>query len=119
MEALVDESKLRSILEQEKERLQALQRSLTEDDDQSAELSTVDQHPADVGSEVFEREKDLAIADNFGFQLDEIEAALKRLGTDAVGRCETCGKVIQDARLEAIPWTRFCVEHQAEFDQTG
>ena len=115
----MDESKLKTMLEKEKERLEALQRTLVEDDRDAGELSTIDQHPADVGSEVFEREKDLAIASNFGDQLDEIEKAFKRLGTDKLGLCEACGKPIADARLEAIPWTRYCVEHQSELDQAG
>lgn len=44
-------------------------------------------------------------------QLDEIEAALERLDAGTYGTCETCGKPIADARLEAIPATRYCIDH--------
>src|SRR5277367_1683100 len=40
----------------------------------------------------------------------EIEQALQRIAKDAYGICVTCETAIPDKRLNAIPWTRLCVE---------
>ncbi len=45
--------------------------------------------------------------------LQEIDVALQRMKTGDYGQCEICGTSIPDARLRALPWTRFCV-HCAE-----
>lgn len=110
----------RTRLEQERERLTRLRDGVndetTGDENEpvdAQELSVVDQHPADVGSEVFERQKDIAIAEGFDNELEEIEAALARIDDGSYGTCETCGKAIPKERLEAKPAARFCVEDQA------
>jgi RNA polymerase-binding transcription factor DksA len=77
------------------------------------ELSSSDQHMADLGSETFEREKDLSILEQIEAELADIEHALRRLDEGTYGTCEACGKPIDDARLEALPATRFCLEDQA------
>ena len=41
--------------------------------------------------------------------IDEIDAALARMGSGAYGLCESCGAPIPHERLEAIPHTRLCV----------
>ena len=83
------------------------------------ELSAVDQHPADAGTETFEREKDLAILEQVEEQIVEVEAALGRLEAGEYGKCEACGNPIGRDRLEAIPQARFCVEHQAAAEQAA
>lgn len=115
----MDETKARERLEQERERLQAMARSIAEDNDleegqqdSAAELSNVDQHVADAGSETFEREKDMAILANLEEQIDGIEEALKRVADGTYGTCEACGKAIGDERLEVVPTARYCVEDQ-------
>ena len=42
-------------------------------------------------------------------ELRLVEQALARIKDDTFGRCTECGKDIQSARLEAIPFTPFCV----------
>ncbi len=49
----------------------------------------------------------------------EIEEALKRIEKKTYGTCELTGKAIPKARLEAIPWTRFTVEAQAQLERDG
>ena len=49
----------------------------------------------------------------------EIEEALKRIEKNTYGICELTGKPIPRARLEAIPWTRFTVEAQAQLEREG
>jgi len=49
----------------------------------------------------------LARAEN---QLNEIEAAIKRLDNGSFGKCENCGKSIHIDRLKVMPTTRLCFE---------
>jgi RNA polymerase-binding transcription factor DksA len=71
------------------------------------------QHQADVGSETFDRERDISILEQVDAELADIEHALARLDDGTYGRCEACGEAIDDARLEALPAARFCLSHQA------
>jgi DnaK suppressor protein len=43
--------------------------------------------------------------------LDEVDGAIGRLESGSYGRCEVCGEPIAPARLEAMPATRFCINH--------
>lgn len=45
-------------------------------------------------------------------ELDEIGAALRRLGSGTYGRCQACRRPIALARLRAVPATRFCLDCQ-------
>lgn len=81
-------------------------------DDSTGELSRLDQHAADVGSETFEREKDFSILEQVEAELADVERALRRLDDGSYGRCEACGDSIADERLAEQPATRFCVSHQ-------
>ena len=85
--------------------------------DSLGELSSYDQHQADMGTETFEREKDLSILEQVEAELADVEHALRRLDEGTYGTCEVCGKVIPDERLEAMPATRLCLEHQAEAER--
>lgn len=111
----MDTTAARERLEQERERLRALIGNMAEDGEGangSDELATVDQHPADAGSETFEREKDMAILSNLEEQIAEIEKALTRVEEGSYGTCEACGKPIGDERLDVVPTARYCVEDQ-------
>lgn len=37
-----------------------------------------------------------------------IDDALARIRNEKFGLCEECGEPISNARLEAVPWTRWC-----------
>ena len=82
-----------------------------------SELSSYDQHQADMGTETFEREKDLSILEQVESELGDVEHAISRLDEGTYGTCEVCGKPIPDERLEAMPATRRCIEHQAEVER--
>ena len=73
---------------------------------QSGDLTHYDQHPADQGSEMFEREKDLAILEGLEGDLAEIEAALQRLDEGTYGIDEVTGDPIDPERLDALPTAR-------------
>lgn len=73
-----------------------------------AELSRYDNHPADLGSETFERGKDVGLKDNSRLLLGKVEDALQRLEAGTYGRCKNCGRQIPPERLEAIPYATLC-----------
>jgi len=74
--------------------------------------SANDQHPAEQGTEAFERERDISTLHGLENEMDEVQAALDRLEEGTYGRCEICGRAIAEDRLEALPATRYCVEHE-------
>ncbi|MEN6413647.1 MAG: TraR/DksA C4-type zinc finger protein [Veillonellales bacterium] len=80
--------------------------------DSLSELSVYDNHPADIGDELFERSKDTALIDNAQGILEKIEAALEKLDNGSYGYCDKCGKPIPLERLDAIPWVAQCVTCQ-------
>lgn len=65
------------------------------------------------GADLYEREVDRALDAEVLAELRALEEALTRVDADTYGRCEACGADIADARLEAVPATRFCVDHEA------
>ncbi len=85
--------------------------------DSLGELSSYDQHQADIGTETFEREKDLSILEQVEAELADVEHALRRLDEGTYGTCEVCGREIPEERLEALPATRLCLEHQAQAER--
>ena len=109
----------RQRLEAERARLQAVAdaaRGGVDDGserDATGELSVADQHPADVGSETFFRAADQSIAESVEAELAEVDAALARLDDGTYGTCEACGRPIGDDRLDALPFTRFCIDDAA------
>ena len=114
-----DPAAIRRRLEEEQARLSGvrdgLQGDLSAESESGSleELSDVDQHPADTGTETFNRERDLGIAESLDAELAEVAAALGRLDEGTYGRCEACGRPIPAERLDALPATRFCVEDAA------
>lgn len=78
------------------------------------ELSSADQHPAELATETIERELDWTVVRHAESELAEIQAALAKLDTGKYGQCEECGSEISAERLEALPAARYCVEDQAK-----
>jgi RNA polymerase-binding protein DksA len=76
----------------------------------SGNLSNTPIHQADLGSDHFEQEVSLSLLENEEQRLEEIAAALKRISAGTFGRCEACQRDIPTARLEALPFTRLCIE---------
>jgi RNA polymerase-binding transcription factor DksA len=108
----LDEDAVRNRLEHERDRVGELIAELRKeglDEEQagnSGDLTHYDQHPADQGSELFEREKDLAILEGLEVDLAEIEAALARLDEGTYGVDEVTGEPIDPERLDALPTAR-------------
>ena len=82
----------------------------TSENEDVSELSDYDQHPADMGTETFEREKDLSILEQLEAELSELQAALERIDNGTYGVDEVTGAPIDPARLEALPAARTNVD---------
>ncbi len=76
-------------------------------------------HMADSGTDNFDRDFALSLLSADQDSVYEIEEALKRIEKKTYGICELTGKTIPKSRLEAIPWTRFTVEAQAQLEKDG
>src|SRR6266513_2138362 len=120
----VNPDEARARLEDERKRLLETKETFAdehlEDETESesvSDLSSVDQHQADIGTETFERAKDLSILEQIDAELADVEHALRRIDDGTYGTCEVDGKPIPEERLEAVPAARFCLEHQAAAEQ--
>lgn len=83
------------------------------------EMAGYSLHMADSGTDNFDRDFALSLLSADQDSVYEIEEALKRIEKKTYGICELTGKPIPKARLEAIPWTRFTVEAQAQLERDG
>ena len=73
-------------------------------------LSNMPIHMADLGTDNFEQEFTLGLLENEERSLTEIGAALDRITQGTFGQCEECHKPVPKERLDAIPFTRHCVD---------
>lgn len=80
--------------------------------DSAGDLSAYSFHMADMGTDAMEREKTFLFASAEGRLLYSVDEALRRLYRDEYGVCQSCGKDIGKARLEAIPFVSLCVTCQ-------
>ena len=83
------------------------------------EMAGYSLHMADSGTDNFDRDFALSLLSSDQDAIYEIEEALKRIEKNTYGVCELTGKPIPRARLEAIPWTRFTVQAQAQLEKDG
>ncbi|MBM3878636.1 MAG: transcriptional regulator [Verrucomicrobia bacterium] len=83
------------------------------------EMDSYSLHMADSGTDNFDRDFALSLLSSDQDAVYEIDEALKRIQRGTYGTCELTGKSIPKARLEAIPWTRFTVEAQAQLEREG
>ncbi|HEY5707114.1 MAG TPA: TraR/DksA C4-type zinc finger protein [Terrimicrobiaceae bacterium] len=84
---------------------------------EGSEASAFGMHQADAGSDAYDRDFALSLLSQEQDSLYEIDEALKRIENGSYGICEMSGKSIPHARLEALPFTRYTVECQAELEK--
>lgn len=79
-------------------------------------LSSIDQHPADLASEVADGEREDAILAVARAQREDVLAALQRLDAGTYGLCVDCGQPLGPDRLAARPEAARCLADQARLE---
>ncbi|WP_353096748.1 TraR/DksA C4-type zinc finger protein [Tissierella praeacuta] len=74
------------------------------------ELSNYDNHPADIGTELFMMEQDNGFKNSMKDTLYEIDSSLEDLKDGNYGICKSCKKEINEERLDLIPYLKNCVD---------
>ena len=111
----MDADNARELLSRERRRVEEALVRLRPDPDE--ELSHLDQHPGDQGTEVFEAERDEGLVERLEEELGAIERAEKRLVDGTFGVSVESGDPIPDKRLEAIPWAERTAPEQERYDR--
>ncbi|WP_285242884.1 TraR/DksA C4-type zinc finger protein [Pseudarthrobacter sp. fls2-241-R2A-127] len=110
-----DFERFRVLLEEERARRLALLPALRADIDEAnlarQDSNVDDEHDPEGSTIAFELSQASALLRQSSAGLDQVEAALARLANGTYGTCVVCGGPIADGRLEARPWTPFCILH--------
>jgi RNA polymerase-binding protein DksA len=80
-------------------------------------LSHMPIHMADLGTDTFDQDFMLGLAENERRRLREIDEALQRIHNGTYGVCVMTGKPIPKARLDAKPWARDTIEAAREVER--
>jgi RNA polymerase-binding transcription factor DksA len=108
-----DTGQVRARLDAERERIRTLlAETESANEEGSEELSTLDQHPAELGTETFDRESALSLREQLLGELEALDDAERRLDGGTYGRCEACGQPIDAERLGVMPAARLCLDDQ-------
>ena len=87
--------------------------------DSSGNLSNVPLHMADIGTENYDQEFTLGLIENEQGTLELVNEALDRLDHGRYGRCVECGEPISKPRLQALPYTRHCIQCARDLESRG
>jgi DnaK suppressor protein len=115
----VDEAKAQELLQAERARIEQLLSAAGAPDAGPDDEPHLEQHLADQGSDLYDRERDEGQAEDLRVRLAAIERAEQRLADGTYGRSIVSGDAIPDARLEAVPWAERTVEEQAAWERGG
>jgi DnaK suppressor protein len=109
----MDKKKLDNFKKRLEERQQALRKAVsrTEEDGRIADQDTA-QDIADRAASSYTKEFLFSQSNNERQLLQMVETALHRIREGSFGECVSCGNEINARRLEAVPWTRYCIECQ-------
>lgn len=67
-------------------------------------------HLADLGTDYMEKEKIFYYASQEGHYLKSLDQALERFKRGTYGKCQECGCLISEKRLEVVPGAKHCIE---------
>ena len=109
----MDKKKLDSFKKRLEERQQSLRKAVsrTEEDGRIADQDSA-QDVADRAANSYTKEFLFSQSNNDRQLLNMVETALQRIREGSFGECVNCGNEINSKRLEAVPWTRYCIECQ-------
>jgi len=110
-----DFDRFRELLEEERARrlelLPALRADIAAANSARQDSNVDDEHDPEGATIAFELSQASALLKQSSAGLDQIDAALARLAVGTYGFCAVCGQSIAEGRLEARPWTPFCILH--------
>ena len=86
------------------------------DNNETTDLSNYDNHPAEIASELFDKEHQLGLKKHHTHELEDIERAREKIEEGTYGICEGCGNVIDPERLEVLPQAKLCIDCAREKD---
>lgn len=114
----MDKKKIEAFKKRLETRQQELRRTVsrTEQDGRSADEDST-QDIADKAANSYNKEFLFHQSNNERQLLQMVESALSRIREGSFGECIQCGKEINAKRLEAVPWTRNCIECQEKLEQ--
>jgi DnaK suppressor protein len=114
----MDKKKLEYFRKRLEVRQQELRRmvSRTEQDGRTVDEDSA-QDIADRAASSYTKEFLFHQSNNDRQLLAMVETALDRIRQGTFGECISCGKEINAKRLEAVPWTRHCIECQEKLEQ--
>ena len=114
----MDKKKLDTFKKRLEERQQSLRKTVsrTEEDGLIADQDTA-QDIADRAASSYTKEFLFSQSNNDRQLLQMVETALQRIREGAFGECVSCGNEINAKRLEAVPWTRYCIECQEKLEK--
>jgi len=90
------------------EEVEHIEQTIVEDNGAPRELSSLPTHNADHDSEGVDVQ--ITLAQNEEGILEQVESALARIEDGTFGKCQNCGKEVAVARLEALPYTPYCIK---------
>jgi RNA polymerase-binding transcription factor DksA len=116
-----DLGEYRNILLQQRKELIARVKGLEEDALRSSggNLSTMPLHMADIGTDTFDQDLAIGMAETERALLRELDDALSRIADKTYGVCQLTGKPIPKARLEAKPWAKYTIEAARQIEKSG
>ena len=114
----MEKKKLAAFKKRLETRQQELRRTVTQNqaDGRSADEDTA-QDIADRAASSYTKEFLFSQSNNDRQLLQMVDGALARIREGSFGECISCGKEINTKRLEAVPWTRHCIECQEKLEQ--
>jgi len=115
----MDKKKLETFKKRLETRQQELRRTVTrtQADGRTADEDTAAADIADRAASSYNKEFLFSQSNNERQLLQMVENALSRIREGSFGECVHCGNEINTKRLEAVPWTRHCIECQEKLEQ--
>jgi DnaK suppressor protein len=114
---MADFERFKILLEEERQRktalLPALRADIASTNSARQDSNVDDEHDPEGATIAFELSQASALLKQSNAGLEQVEAALDRIAAGTYGICAVCGEAIAEGRLEARPWTPYCITHAA------
>jgi len=115
----MEKKKLEQFKNRLEQRKQELRKALTRtvQDGRDADVDAAAADIADRAASSYTKEFLFHQSNNDRQLLQMVEGALSRIQEGTFGQCISCGNEINAKRLEAVPWTRYCIECQEKMEK--